>query len=106
MDKISFKKVFESPELAIGYFLQPEIYENGALVINDLIGINNAIELFSGKSAESNFTEDKSRVNAAIELSMFSFGSEVKAEGWLLKIEGDPTKNVSGQLTTKVEGKI
>lgn len=99
LEDISINDVLNRSSLAIKFLLQPEVYVNAARTFNDLVGANNAIELFTGKRSESNFTEDKPRVNAAIELSMVVVGPEFKAEGGVVKIA---TKEVTSGVSEKI----
>ena len=54
LEKISINDVLNRPLLAIEYLLQPEVYVNAARTFNDLVGTNNAIELFTGKRSLQN----------------------------------------------------
>ena len=85
LEKISIKDLWDKPEMSIEFLLDIETYYSLAKNINDLLGINSGLEVLSGKSAESNFTEDKPRINSMIELSM-SILPPLRLEGSAYKL--------------------
>ena len=80
LEKISFSDVWNNRASLVDYLSSPDTYTDAARWLNSNVNFLTPIaEVVTGKSVESNLTEDKSRIDAGVEGMMF-LDPELKVE--------------------------